>query len=91
MQHITWEQGAGLCRQIGRTPPGDWTHDLNTIQTGPARVVSRVEAPGGLEIVYFRMPDGAGAWPRANWDRFAVPRAVQEPQHQTECEQLTLF
>ncbi|TYA10970.1 hypothetical protein FRY98_24705 [Paenibacillus faecis] len=85
MEQITWEQGAALFREIGRTPPGDWTHDLNTIQTGPARVVSRVEAPGGLEIVYFRMPDGSGAWPGANWDRFAVPR---QPQL---VEQMTLF
>lgn len=85
MQRITWKQGAGIFRETITTTPGDWTHDLNTIQTGPARVVSRVEAPGGLEIVYFRTSDGAGAWPGANWDRFAVPRAP------VELEQMTLF
>lgn len=85
MEQISWEQGARLFKVMHSTPPGDWTHDLNTIRDGPARFVSRVAAPDGREIVYFRTSDGAGAWPGANWDRFAVPRAPEE------MEQMTLF
>ncbi len=86
IRRITWKEGAALCEEIRRSPPGIWTHDLNTIRSGPARFVTRVMAQDGLEIVYFRHSGGAGAWPATNWDIFAVPRAKQ-----SEPEQMTLF
>ncbi|MEK5477529.1 hypothetical protein NYE70_11350 [Paenibacillus sp. FSL R5-0407] len=85
MQQIKWEEGRAIYEEARSSPPGDWTHDLSTIREGPARLVTRVATPDGLEIVYFRTSDGAGAWPGANWDRFAVPRAP------VEMEQMTLF
>ncbi|WP_339294361.1 hypothetical protein MKY82_22165 [Paenibacillus sp. FSL W7-1279] len=62
IRRITWKEGAALCEEIRRSPPGIWTHDLNTIRSGPARFVTRVMAQDGLEIVYFRHSGGAGAW-----------------------------
>lgn len=91
MQYFTHNECMELLASIRASAPGDWTHDLNTICDGPARFVDRVVIPDGVEVVYFRQPDGADAWPGANWDRFAVPRAPQPPQKQTEYEQLSLF
>ncbi|MNW41807.1 hypothetical protein D3C74_189590 [compost metagenome] len=85
MKTITSQQGAELCREIRSSAPGNWTHDLKTIREGTARFVDRVVDQDGLEIVYFRGADYAGAWPAANWDRFAVARAS------AEVEQMTLF
>ncbi|RUT48551.1 hypothetical protein EJP82_00995 [Paenibacillus anaericanus] len=86
MKTITWQQGADLCKEIRSLPLGDWTHDLNVIRNGPARIINRALSPEGQEIVYFRGDDYAGAWPGANWDRFAVQRLTTQ-----EIEQLTLF
>lgn len=85
MQTITHDECMELLSSIRTSPPGDWTHDLNTICDSPARFVARVVIPDGLEVVYFRHQDGSRAWPAANWDRFAVERAPQL------VEQMTLF
>ncbi|MBU5672696.1 hypothetical protein KQJ23_12745 [Paenibacillus sp. MSJ-6] len=85
MRQLTHDQCMSLLSNIKSSPPGDWTHDLNTIREGPARLVERLTLPHGHEVVYFRHPDGARSWPAANWDRFAVQRAPQE------IEQMTLF
>lgn len=85
MRRLTHDECVSLLASIRASAPGDWTHDLNTICDGPARFVERVIIPDGHEIVYFRDVSGADAWPAANWDRFAVPRVVQQ------VEQITLF
>lgn len=90
MRQLTYDECIALLASIRSSPSGSWTHDLQVIAIGPVRFVDRVQIPIGHEVVYFRGPDGPGAWPAANWDRFAEPRAVQEPQHQ-DVEQLTLF
>lgn len=85
MKQLTHDECMTLLAGIQAAPPGDWTHDLTTILDGPARFVARVVIPDGPEVVYFRHPDGAGAWPAANWNRFAIPRAQQR------VEQMMLF
>lgn len=85
MRKLTHEDCTALLSGIKSSVPGAWTHDLNTVCDGPVRFVDRVAIPDGPEIVYFQHPDGAGAWPVANWDRFAVERAPQL------VEQMTLF
>lgn len=87
IRQLTHEECMSLLASIRSSPPGDWTHDIHTLSPGPARFVDRVIIPSGTEVVYYRTERGAGAWPAANWDRFAVPRAVQ----QVEPEQLELF
>lgn len=85
MRQLTHDQCMSLLSSIKSSPPGEWTHDLNTIREGPARLVERLTLPHGQEVVYFRNTDGVGAWPASNWDRFAVERAPQS------VEQMTLF
>ncbi|WP_198524625.1 hypothetical protein [Paenibacillus phocaensis] len=85
MQILTHDECMTLLAGIQAAPPGDWTHDLITILDGPARFITRAVIPDGQEVVYFRHPDGAGAWPAANWDRFALARVPQQ------VEQMTLF
>ncbi|MBW4838619.1 MAG: hypothetical protein KZY74_04430 [Paenibacillaceae bacterium] len=85
VRQLNHDDCISLLNSIGNSPDGEWTHDLIEISSGPARFVERLILPSGLEVVYFRSPGGAKAWPAANWDRFAVPRAPQV------IEQLTLF
>ncbi len=87
IRQLTHEECMELLASIRSSEPGDWTHDLHTIASGPARFVDRVLVPSGHETVYFRSENGAGAMPGPNWDRFAVQRVVQP----TVVEQLTLF
>ncbi|MCY7561574.1 site-specific DNA-methyltransferase [Paenibacillus macerans] len=91
IRQLTHEECMSLLDSIRSSPPGDWTHDLHTIESGPARFVDRVLVPSGHETVYFRDESGAGAMQGANWDRFAVPRAHQQSPQRTEYEQLTLW
>lgn len=85
VRKATYEECMTLLESIGNTPPGDWTHELTEISSGPARFVERLILPSGLEVVYFRSPGGAKAWPASSWDRFAV---LRQPER---VEQLTLF
>lgn len=85
MRHLTHEECMSLLDSITGSPDEDWTHDLTEISYGPARFVERVILPSGLEVVYFKSPNGGRAWPAPNWDRLAVARTPQL------IEQLTLF
>ncbi|MNW36179.1 hypothetical protein D3C74_131880 [compost metagenome] len=85
MRKLTYNECTSLLNSIRESAPGDWTHDLNIVRSGPARLIDRVMIPDGKEIVFFRGDNYASAWPAANWDRFAVTRAP------AEVEQMTLF
>jgi hypothetical protein len=85
MRQLKHQECLSLLDSIKEYPAGEWTHELTEIATGPARFVERLILPSGLEAVYFRAPDGAKAWPAANWDRFAVRKGPEQ------VEQLTLF
>ena len=87
MRQLTHGECISLLDDIGRSPTGDWTHELTEISSGPARITERAVLPTGLEVVYFRAEDGAKAWPAVNWDRFAlqISKELETP------EQLTLF
>ncbi|MUG45504.1 hypothetical protein [Paenibacillus woosongensis] len=86
-RQFSHEECMSLLADIRSSQLGDWTHDIHTIESGPARFVARAKIPSGTEVVYYRTESGARAWPAANWDRYAVPRAVK----QVEPEQLELF
>lgn len=84
-QLTTHDECMAMLEDINQSPDGDWTHELTEIATGPARFVERLILPSGLEVVYFRAPGQAKAWPANNWDRFAVCKVPER------VEQLTLF